>query len=110
MKAAFIRVTSYVRAGETLERRAVLFPPQRPSRRASASLSRYDRLDAAASPRPAQPEPQVEPGSPMDAVAGMERLRAALDSLGAEVIVRTEEALRGARDEAWRDAARRWRL
>ena len=32
--AAFIRMTSYVRAGEALERHAAVFPPRRPSRRA----------------------------------------------------------------------------
>jgi hypothetical protein len=85
MRSAFIRVTSYVRFGEALERRAVVFPPLRPSRKTFDRLSRYDRLDPAASPRPAQPKPEVEPGSPMDAVAGMERLRAALDSLAEEV-------------------------
>lgn len=85
MKSAFLRVTSYVRGDEALERRGVVFPPLRPSRRATDSLSRYDRLDPAAPPRPAQEAPQVEPGSPMDAVAGMERLRAALDALAVKV-------------------------
>lgn len=105
--AAFIRMTSYVRAGEALERHAAVFPPRRPSRRASAPLSRYDRLDPDAQP---EPSPGPAQSGPRARVDGMERLRDALDRLGGEVLARTEEALRDARDEAWKDVARRFRL
>lgn len=99
--------TTYVRAGEDHERLALVLPPIRPSRRASAPLSRYDRLDAAAQP---EPSPGPAQGGPRARIDGMERLRDALDWLGDEVLARTEEALRDARDEAWKDVARRFRL
>lgn len=76
--AAFIRMTSYVRAGEALERHAAVFPPRRPSRRASAPLSRYDRLDPSAQP---EPSPGPAQGGPRARVDGMDRLRASLADL-----------------------------
>lgn len=81
MRSAFLRVTRYVRAGETLERHAVLFPPLHPSRKASDRLSRYDRLDPSAQPDPA-------PDGLGADVEGMERLRAALDDLADKVNAR----------------------
>lgn len=80
--AAFIRMTSYVRAGEALERHAAVFPPRRPSRRASAPLSRYDRLDPSAQP---EPSPGPAQGGPRARVDGMERLRDALDRLAVKM-------------------------
>lgn len=74
--------TTYVRAGEDHERLALVLPPIRPSRRASAPLSRYDRLDAAAQP---EPSPGPAQGGPRARVDGMERLRDALDRLGAKI-------------------------
>lgn len=74
----FVRMTSYVRAGEALERHAAVFPPRRPSRRASAPLSRYDRLDPAAQP---EPSPGPAQSGPRVRVDGMERLRASLADL-----------------------------
>ena len=80
--AAFVRMTSYVRAGEALERHAAVFPPRRPSRRASAPLSRYDRLDPDAQP---EPSPGPAQGGPRARVDGMERLRDALDRLAVKM-------------------------
>lgn len=82
MKSSFIRMTSYVRAGEALERHAAVFPPRRPSRRASAPLSRYDRLDPAARP---EPSPGPAQSGPRARVDGMERLRDALDRLAVKM-------------------------
>lgn len=80
--AAFILMTSYVRAGEALERHAAVFPPRRPSRRASAPLSRYDRLDPDDQP---EPSPGPAQGGPRARVDGMERLRDALDRLAVKM-------------------------
>ena len=80
--AAFIRMTSYVRAGEDHERLALVLPPIRPSRRASAPLSRYDRLDPSAQP---EPSPGPAQGGPRARVDGMERLRDALDRLAVKM-------------------------
>lgn len=80
--AAFVRMTIYVRAGEALERRAAVFPPLRPSRRASAPLSRYDRLDPDAQP---EPSPGPAQSGPRARVDGMERLRDALDRLAVKM-------------------------
>lgn len=75
--------TTYVRAGEDHERLALVLPPIRPSRRASAPLSRYDRLDAAPQPQP-EPSPGPAQGGPRARIDGMERLRDALDLLGSD--------------------------
>lgn len=74
--------TTYVRAGEDHERLALVLPPIRPSRRASAPLSRYDRLDAAAQP---EPSPGPAQGGPRARIDVMERLRDALDRLAVKM-------------------------
>lgn len=74
--------TTYVRDGEGHERLALVLPPIRPSRRASAPLSRYDRLDPAAHP---EPSPSPAQGGPRARVDGMERLRDALDRLAVKM-------------------------
>lgn len=74
--------TTYVRAGEDHERLALVLPPIRPSRRASAPLSRYDRLDAAPQP---EPSPGPAQGGPRARIDGMERLRDALDRLAVKM-------------------------
>lgn len=74
--------TTYVRDGEGHERLALVLPPIRPSRRASAPLSRYDGLDPAAQP---EPSPGPAQGGPRARVDGMERLRDALYRLGAKM-------------------------
>lgn len=74
--------TTYVRDGEGHERLALVLPPIRPTRRGSAPLSRYDRLDPAAQP---EPSPGPAQGGPRARVDGMERLRDALDRLGAKM-------------------------
>lgn len=74
--------TTYVRDGEIHERLALVLPPIRPSRRASAPLSRYDRLDPAAQP---EPSPGPAQGGPRARVDGMERLRDAMVRLAVTV-------------------------
>lgn len=77
-----LKVTSYRREGEDQDRSGVVFPPRRPSRRASAPLSRYDRLAPAAQP---EPSPGPAQGGPRARVDGMERLRDALDRLAVKM-------------------------
>lgn len=74
--------TTYVRDGEGHERLALVLPPIRPSRRGSAPLSRYDRLDPDAQP---EPSPGPAQGGPRARVDGMERLRDALDRLAVKM-------------------------
>lgn len=69
-----VKVTSYRREGEDQDRSGVVFPPRRPSRRASAPLSRYDRL-----------APDDQPETARVRLEGMERLRAALDALAVKM-------------------------
>lgn len=67
--------------------RAVLIPPQTPTRRRSPDLSAYDRLD----PPKARPYGRSRVEVHMD---GMDRLRAALDEMAAKVNAAAAEAVR----------------
>ena len=82
------------------ERRVVLFAPLQPTRRRSPDLSAYDRLDP---PRPVRPthygRSRVEGHT-----EGMDRLRAALDRMEAQVNAKLLEALRVSAEDAMRKA------
>lgn len=79
---------------------ADLFAPLQPTRRRSPDLSAYDRLDP---PRPVRPthygRSRVEGHT-----EGMDRLRAALDRMEAQVNAKLLEALRGSAEDAMRKA------
>ncbi len=84
-------------------RRVVLFAPLQPTRRRSPDLSAYDRLDP---PRPVRPtrygRSRVEGHT-----EGMDRLREALDDLGAKVKAAAAEAARVTAEDAKRKAGYR---
>ena len=79
---------------------ADLFAPLQPTRRRSPDLSAYDRLDP---PRPVRPtrygRSRVEGHT-----EGMDRLRAALDRMEAQVNAKLLEALRVSAEDAMRKA------
>ena len=79
---------------------ADLFAPLQPTRRRSPDLSAYDRLDP---PRPVRPtrygRSRVEGHT-----EGMDRLRAALDRMEAQVNAKLLEALRVSAEDAMRQA------
>lgn len=79
---------------------ADLFAPLQPTRRRSPDLSAYDRLDP---PRPVRPtrygRSRVEGHT-----EGMDRLRAALDRMEAQVNAKLLEALRVSPEDAMRKA------
>lgn len=77
-----LKVTSYRRDGEDEDRAGVVLPARRPTRRASAPLSRYDRL-----------APDDQPETARVRLDGMERLRAALDGLATKMGLSEEEAM-----------------
>ena len=83
-------LTPYAVDGVPSSLPAVVFPPKTPTRRRSPDLSAYDRLDP---PRPVRPtrygRSRVEGHS-----EGMDRLRAALDRMEAQVNAKLLEALR----------------
>lgn len=78
---------------------AVLIPPQQPTRRRSPDLSAYDRLDP---PRPVRPTRYGR--SRISDVEGMDRLRQALDDLGAKMKAASHDALLQAAAQAQREA------
>lgn len=79
-----LRITTYRRAAESLDRHAVVMPSLQVTRRRSVPLSRYDRLD----PEHVEPEVVVRVQ-----VEGLDRVRAALDRL--------DEEMKQARREGW---------
>lgn len=82
---------------EGQERRVVLFAPLEPTRRRSPDLSAYDRLDP---PRPVRPRRYGS--SRVEDLAGMDRLRAALDLMSDQVNAAAAEAARVSAEEAMR--------
>ena len=93
-------LTPYAVDGVPSSKQAVVFPPKTPTRRRSPDLSAYDRLDP---PRPVRPtrygRSRVEGHS-----EGMDRLRAALDRMEAQVNAKLLEALRVSAEDAMRKA------
>lgn len=79
---------------------AALICPEKPTRRRSPDLSAYDRLDP---PRPVRPtrygRSRVEGHT-----EGMDRLRAALDRMEAQVNAKLKEAVRASAEDAIRRA------